>query len=186
MIRNLTILMAVVLFTGCSSKLKIYNLYGLMEDTKIKKDNYYLKDVHNYYKRLKGTWVWANKSDTLLFEINPVYKKRIPKMYPFDNRNTYYDINEISFKFISDNGLILNEYNSTNNNCLIASPMGIYTNKFYLYNSCYNQSGSPILMYVGNDLVLIHDWNEEEGVFLEKEGEYKIIIPRIIILKRME
>jgi hypothetical protein len=187
MIRNLIILIVIILLASCSPKLKVYDIYGLMENIKIKKDNYYLKDTHNYYNRLKGHWVWVGGGDSLILKIKPVYKQKFNTNF-FDSTNTYQDINKINFKFVKDGDIITDLIDSKNqNNCFRASPMGIYTNMYYVYRYCGEMVVDPtILMFVGNDLVLINKWNEEEGVFLEKDGEYKIVIPRIITLKRIE
>tara|TARA_R110000796_G_C14540824_1_gene432881 strand:- start:159 stop:722 length:564 start_codon:yes stop_codon:yes gene_type:complete len=180
-------LFGLLIFSGCSPKLKVYDVFGLMEDIKTKKDNYYIKDVHNYYDRLKGNWIWTNNNDTLILKSTRINKKRFGDNW-LGNKNTFYDTNEITYKYIKDGKEIIDQFNENEpEGCLFADHLGIYTNMFYVYWRCGGfVVDPPVLLFIGNDLVLINKWNEEEGVFLEKEGKYKIIIPRTITLKRME
>ena len=81
---------------------------------------------------------------------------------------------------------MIDQINTDYENCLYADHLGVYTNMFYVLERCIGPNYSPAtLIYVGNDLLLINQWNEKEGVFIKKEGAYEVKIPRTITLKRM-
>lgn len=159
-----------------------------MKGVKLRDDNYYLKDESLSYEQLKGEWLWTNKSDTLTLKIVPIYKKKYDENIYSKRQNAYYDTALIQAKFSKQGDVIVNQISYPENDvCLFAQPLGIYTTMFYVYNKCrIGVFDQPVLMFAGNDLVLVNKWNEEEGVFFEKDGEYKIVIPRTITLKRLE
>ena len=181
------VLVSFLLF-GCGPKLKVYSIHDLMKSRKIRNDDYYLKDKSRSYELLKGKWIWTNQADTLVVNIIPVYKKKYYNNKFGGKKNAYHDTAILELKFIESGSTIVDEFGSVKaDSCLYASPLGIYTNMFYLYNRC--RTGiydHPILINIGGHLVLVNKWNGDEGALIEKEGEYKIVIPRTITLKRME
>lgn len=183
----LTLIFISALLYGCGPKLKVYNQHALLVPINLKSDNFYTKDFSGSYERLKGAWMWTNNIDTLILKFTPIYKKKYNEKI-FGYKNAYYDTSQMAIKYMENSKVLVDDLNRSNSeNCFYASHLEILTTMFYLYNKCVmGKFNHPVLMFTGNDLVLVNKWNEEEGVFLEKEGEYKIIIPRTITLKRME
>ncbi|THV57608.1 hypothetical protein EZV76_14705 [Flagellimonas alvinocaridis] len=181
------ILGTIVLFLGCNSNLKLYDQHALLKPIKRVKDDFYIKDFSNSYKRLEGNWVWGSGKDTLVLKFTPIFKKKYEENI-FGYKNAYYDTCLITLKYLSNGTEILNTLDKIRTeNCLYAGHLEIITTMFYVYNKCrLGVFDQPVLMFAGNDLVLVNKWNEEEGVFFEKDGEYKIVIPRTITLKRLE
>ena len=181
----LTITIA-ILFFNCKPKLKIYDTYALMKDIHKRDDNFYVKDISKNYRHLKGNWQWTNELDTLIIEIKPIFKKKLGENYYPPKKNAFYDTNQINVKFIKNGEVIVDQINIEHENCLYVDHLGVNTNMFYVYERCTGPNYvKPILMFVGNDLLLINRWNEKEGVFIKKEGAYEVKIPRTITLKRM-
>ena len=186
--KYILILLATILFFSCKPNLKIYDAHGLLKPIKIRKDNYYIKESNGSNTRLKGSWVWTNNNDTLLLKSTPIIKKKYGEdNLPTPKKNVYHDFNQISLKYVKDGKVIVDNLSSNDNNCLIANHLEVLTNMFYVYDKCSTDAyiEPPVLMFVGNDLLLINQWNEKEGVFIKKEGAYEVKIPRTITLKRM-
>jgi hypothetical protein len=150
-----------------------------------RKDNFYIKDFSGSNERLKGKWIWTNNKDTLVLKFTPIYKMKYDERV-FNYKNAYYDTNKINIKYIEKGNVLFDNLEEGSlENCLFANHLEILTTMFYLYNKC--ESGifnHPVLMIVGNDLVLVNKWNEDMGVLIEGK-EYKVKIPRTFTLKRL-
>lgn len=177
----------VLFYMGCKPKLNIYNQHALLEPIKRSMDNSYTKDFSGSYDRLSGDWIWTEDHDTLVLNFKTIYKKKYEEKI-FGYKNAYYDTSQMTIKYFSDGKVKVDSVSKKETKpCFYVGNLEVLTTMFRLFNRC--QTGvydHPILMFAGNDLVLINKWSEEKDVFFEREGEYKIVIPRTITLKRME
>ncbi|TVZ21791.1 hypothetical protein JM84_0671 [Dokdonia sp. Hel_I_63] len=182
----LKLLFCILLFSSCSSKLKIIDIHKPTYK-KISKKDFYMKDKNRSFERLKGQWLWTNASDTLTLKITPKYKiKYDEKVSHFEN--AYYDTADIEVKYIKNGITVYNDINKNNGQCLVPSPFKIHIDMFYLFNFCNLRSNSPsylIFMAGGNSLSLLSPYVENEKVLLKKEGEYEVVIPHSIVLDRV-
>ncbi|AEE18976.1 hypothetical protein Krodi_0992 [Dokdonia sp. 4H-3-7-5] len=181
----LKLLFCILLFSSCSSKLKIINIHTPTSGMNLKK-NFYLKDKATF-TRLKGEWLWTNASDTLTLKIIPKYKiKYDEKVSHFEN--AYYDTAIIEIKYIKNGITIFNSIdNKTDEVCLKVTPYKIYTDIFYLNNFCKEVLDTSYLIFMdgGDSLSLLNPALEKENVLLKKEGEYDVVIPNSIMLDRV-
>lgn len=181
----LKLLMVSFLFCACSSQVKTINMHTSLSNKNLKK-NFYLKDENRSFERLKGTWVWTSKKDSLIIESIPIYKK------PYDKtlntyENAYYDSGVLNVRYVKDGEVILDRIGKkTTKNCLIISPFKVQTNVFYLNNFCKKDNGSYLILRGDNEqLFLVSPYTEKEKVLLSKDGEYEIVIPHSIVLDRI-
>ena len=168
------------------AKIKIIDIHTNIYRKGLRK-NFYLKDKSKSFETLKGTWVWSNDTDSLIVESLPVYRK--PYESPNKNtKNAYYDSGVLNIKYIKDGKLIFDNTNKgIVESCLVTSPFKVQTNVFYLNNHCKGDSGSYLILRGDfQQLFLVSPYTEKEKVLLEKEGEYKVVIPHSIVLDKVD
>lgn len=184
--RVFIIICLTILFFGCSPKLKVYSIHSLMEDKKIREDNFYLRDKSNTYERLKGTYLWSNGLDTLILKFTPIYKKKITGGHLNPPKNAFFDTNEIKLRHVKDGKVIFDNFEHDYTKvCLYADHFGVYTTQFYFYNRCDGKPGGPLILFLRDDILLVNQFVPDYYTLLKKEGEYEVVIPRNIVLKNI-